>query len=169
MQKHTQNPYPLPKTSEPLVNQTHKLSNKPFSNKLSSDLQLRRIGFFAKGWERERERTLGFWFGILGFLRVFSLFNIVLGWFLCLPQLKISKFDFCDVVFGCQESSRIVEKVTMVGLFEMLGWAASYCTEAQVFWVGELGSVQLQLTLVRLVHELCPFFAKILLTCPWQA
>ena len=56
MQKHTQNPYPLPKTSEPLVNQTHKLSNKPISNKLSSDLQLRRIGFFAKGWERERER-----------------------------------------------------------------------------------------------------------------
>ena len=108
--------------------------------------------------ERERERTLGFWFGILGFLRVFSLFNIVLGWFLCLPQLKISKFDFCDAVFGCQESSRKVEKVTMVGLFEMLGWAASYCTEAQVFWVGELGSVQLQLTLVQLVHKLCPFF-----------
>ena len=37
----------------------------------------------------------------------------------------------------------------------ILGWTASCCTEAQVFWIRELGSVQLQLTLVRLVHKLC--------------
>ena len=40
--------------------------------------------------------------------------------------------------------------------FVILGWTASCCTEAQVFWIRELGLVQLQNTLVRLVHKLCP-------------
>ena len=41
-----------------------------------------------------------------------------------------------------------------------LGWAASCYIEAQVFWVGESRPVQLQLTLDRLVHKLCPFFVE---------
>jgi len=58
---------------------------------------------------------------------------------------------------------------SMVGLFALLGWAASCHAETQVFWIRELGSVQLQLTLVQLVHKLCPFFVETLITCPWQA
>ena len=42
------------------------------------------------------------------------------------------------------------------GPFVIWGWTASFCTEAQVFWIRELGLVQLQLTLVQLVHKLCP-------------
>ena len=30
------------------------------------------------------------------------------------------------------------------------------------------GLVQLQLTLIWLMHKLCPFFAETLVTCPWQ-
>ena len=41
------------------------------------------------------------------------------------------------------------------GLFVILGQTASCYTEAQVFQIRELGPVQLQLTLVRLVHKLC--------------
>ena len=29
-----------------------------------------------------------------------------------------------------------VANLNVVGLFEIVGWAASCCTEAQVFWVG---------------------------------
>ena len=29
---------------------------------------------------------------------------------MCLPKLKIGRFDFYDVVFGCQKSSRIAPK-----------------------------------------------------------
>ena len=42
------------------------------------------------------------------------------------------------------------------GPFVILGWIASCCTEAQVFWIRELGLGQLQLTLVRLVPKLSP-------------
>ena len=48
----------------------------------------------------------------------------------------------------------------VVGLVEMLGWAIFYCIEAQVFWVGESGLVQLELTLVWLAHKLSPFLCR---------
>ena len=46
----------------------------------------------------------------------------------------------------------------MVGLFEIMGWAASYHTTTQRFWEGESRPIQLQLTLNRLVHKLKPLY-----------
>jgi len=42
----------------------------------------------------------------------------------------------------------------MVVLFAMLYWA-------QVFWVRELRPVQLQLTLIRLMHKLCLIYQEL--------
>ena len=44
----------------------------------------------------------------------------------------------------------------VVGLSEIVGWAASCHTTAQRFWVGELRQVQLQLTSDWLVCKLNP-------------
>ena len=46
----------------------------------------------------------------------------------------------------------------MVALFEIVGWAASYHTTTERFWVEELELVQLQLALNRLVHKLKPIY-----------
>ena len=54
-----------------------------------------------------------------------------------------------------------VANLNVVGLFEIVGWAASYHTMAQRFWVGESGPIQLQLTLSRLVHKLKPILLKL--------
>ena len=43
----------------------------------------------------------------------------------------------------------------------ILGWIISCCTEAQEFWMRELESFQLQLTLVRLMHKLSPVCQKL--------
>ena len=59
---------------------------------------------------------------------------------------KISKNDFTRLWWA---------------FFVILDWTVSCCTETQVFWTRELGTVQLQLTLVWLVHKLCPVCQKL--------
>ena len=50
---------------------------------------------------------------------------------------------------------------TVVGLFVILGWTVSCYIKTQVFWIKELGPVQLQFTLVP--------FAETSVTYSWQA
>lgn len=65
---------------------------------------------------------------------------------------------FCPLSLSVSQYPSGVSQFKCGGPFCTFRWAAFYYTVAQVFWAGELGLVRLQLTLVRLVYKLCPFF-----------
>ena len=60
---------------------------------------------------------------------------------------------FCNLSLYCK-TSPTPSIASVVGLSEIVGWATSCHIIAQRFSEGELGPVQLQLTLDRLVHKL---------------